>query len=220
AVELNNALAGTNVTTLPVSGPLYDMNFSPDSATFALAVFRDQAGVYESATGKQRGLRIAHESGANKALFSPDGSLLVTAGFDYQLRIHRTVDQRQLMAPAIHHASLIEAVAFSPEARFLAVGDVDGVVQVWDLKTAARPFLVNGEFLRRVALTPDSKLAVLLGKDGALHMFNLATGEEDGAPMQIPAIFGQVSFDANGRTLAIACRRAGVRAFDFRTRQL
>src|SRR5205085_11072304 len=51
AVELNNALAGTNVTTLPVSGPLYDMNFSPDSATFALAVFRDQAGVYESATG-------------------------------------------------------------------------------------------------------------------------------------------------------------------------
>ena len=219
ALELSSLEGDTNVATYPLAGPLFALHFSPDSRSFSIAAFRDQATVYESVTGKPRH-KFTHESGANQALFSPDGTLLVTAGFDYELRIHRSADQQQLMAPAIRHASLIQAVAFSPDSRFLAAGDVDGVVQVWDLKTSARPFLVEGEFLRRAAITRDGKFLVLVGKDSALHVFDVATGEEKGAPMPVPGTLGQVAFDPGGRKLAVACRRAGIRVFDFQTRQL
>jgi WD40 repeat protein len=71
---------------------------------------------------KQRGQRFTHESGANQALFSPEGTLLMTTGFDYQLRIYHARRQ-QLVAPIMHRAALIQSVAFSPDGRFLAAGE-------------------------------------------------------------------------------------------------
>jgi serine/threonine protein kinase/WD40 repeat protein len=219
AIELSSVEGGTNIAVYPMSGPLFAVNFSPDSVSFAIAAFRDQAAIYDSATGQPRGQRFTHESGANQALFSPDGTLLVTAGFDYQLRIYHA-SRQQLVAPIMHHAALIQSVAFSPDGRFLAAGDVEGVVQVWDLTTAARPILLNGEVRRRGAIRPDGKSVILIGDDNALHACDVLTSEEHGAPMPVPARLGWVSFDPSGRWVGVACRESGARIFDFQTRQL
>jgi len=218
-VSLRETATGRAFATYALTGPLHAMSFSPDSATFALAAFRDQAAVYESADGRPRGRRIDHESGANQARFSPDGALLVTAGFDYQLRLHTVADLR-LAAPVFRHSSLVASVAFSPDGRLLAVGDVEGVVRVWDLQTAARQLLLKGEPLRRVALSPVGNLAVVVGGDGALQVCDLTTGEENGAAMPVPPTLGERRFDPAGRWLAVACRTSGARLFDFATRQM
>ena len=219
AVTLTHVPTETNVATYSLSGQLHVMNFSPDSATFAMAAFREQARVYESASGQARGQPITHENGANQALFSPDGSLLVTAGFDYRLRIQGSANHR-LAAPAIRHSCLIESVAFSLDGRFLAVGDIEGVVQLWDLNTEVRPLLLKNEPLRRAVLSPVENLAVVAGRVGALHVLDLATREEVGAPMPVPPTLGERRFDRSGRWLAVGCRQAGARIFDFATRQL
>jgi WD40 repeat protein len=218
-VALQDTRNGRTIASYPVSGPVYDVAFSPDSRQLAVASFRDQVRVYDSITGSPDGIPLVHQSGGNKALFSPDGSLLVTAGFDYRLLVRRTEDHKPI-APVITHAALIEAVAFSPDGRFLAAGDADGVLQVWDLQTALRPVLVDGGFLRRVALSPDTELIVLLGDDGTLRVHRVSDGQESGARLDAGGDVGEVRFTPDGRFLAAACRQRGVRVWNFATREL
>ncbi len=216
---LTDRTSGTVIATYPVTGPLHDLNFSPDSAHCAIASFRDQVRVFECATGKPVGVPLLHESGGNKALYSPDGTLLATAGFDYHL-VLRHATRHTPVAPAIVHSALIEAVAFSPNGRFLAVGSADGVLQVWDLQTAVRPLLVDGGFVRRVAVSPDTEFMILTGSDGTLRAHRVADGAESGPRMEAGGDVGGVQFSADGHFLAAACRQRGARVWDFRTRQL
>ncbi len=216
---LSDNVSGVVIATYPVRGPLHDLGFSPDSAHCVMASFRDQVRVFESATGKSVGVPLVHESGGNKALYSPDGTLLATAGFDYHL-ILRHYSRHTPVAPAIVHSALIEAAAFSPDGRFLAAGNADGVLQVWDLQTAARPLLVDGGFLRRVAVSPDTDFMILAGTDGTLRVHRLSDGAESGARMDAGGDVGDVQFSADGRFLAAACRQRGTRVWDFQSRQL
>jgi WD40 repeat protein len=209
---------GEVTCAVPV-GTLLDMNLCPDGRQFVTAGFQEQARVWDSATGHSYRLPLAHESGANKAVFSPDGALLATAGFDYQLRIVLASNHRPLF-PAIQHASLIEAVTFSPDSRFLSVGDVAGIVQVWDLRTAGRPFLPQGQPMRRVANSQDGKWLVGLGVADELHLCDLTTGAEIGQLSSVPSGRSQISIDPTGRFIAGAFGANGVRVWDFSTRKV
>jgi WD40 repeat protein len=218
-VELEDTRDGRRITSISTSGPIYDVTFSPDNSCFAIASFRDQVRVFDSGNGRSIGVPLAHESGANKAVFSPDSTLLVTAGFDYRLWIRRAAGHKPI-APVIPHPALIEAVAFSPDGRFLAAGNADGVLQVWDLQTAAHPFLIEGGFVRRVDVSPDTDLMVLLGSDGTLRTHHSSTGEESGERMDAGGDVGDATFSRDGRFLVAACRERGVRVWDFSTRKL
>ncbi len=180
-VQVMNWPSGVVQSSMPLR-PLYDMNLSPAGRQLATAAYGDQAWVWDVGTGRPFGLPITHETGANKVLFSPDGSLLVTAGFDYQLRVVLASNHQPLF-PAIHRSSFIEAVVFSPDSRFLALGDEDGIVQVWDLQSVAQPFFPGADGVSlietddRFMLTEDSRV---------LRVFDLSNGAEIGQPRGVP----------------------------------
>jgi serine/threonine protein kinase/WD40 repeat protein len=218
-VQVVDWATGVVTSSVPAGNLPYEMNFAPDGRQFATAGFGTHARVWETETGQPFGLPMTHESGANKVVFSPDGGRLATAGFDYQLRVVRAEDHAPVF-PAIHHSTLIETVAFSPDSRLLAVGDVEGVVQVWDLQNGARPFLPSSEAMRRVTHTEDGRRIVLEDAVGTLHVYDLQTGAEIGQPWNTLPNESHFSADPSGRFISGAFGPNGVRIWDASTHEV
>jgi len=198
---------------------MFELNFHPDGETFATAAWNQQVRVWDYPSGVSGPPTITHESGANHAVFSPDGTLFATAGFDYEVRLVREGSHRPV-APAMRHASLIESLAFSPDGRLLAIGDANGVVEVWDLETSAKPVLVGDASVRLLAMNTDASCAAVVNADGELRLMNPTTGRTD--PLEgandAPAFHG--AFDQAGRYLSAAMGTNGAAVWETATRKL
>lgn len=204
---------------IDTAGTLFDFAFSPDELFIATAAWANQAQVFTLKNGLLVRQPIRHESGANKVAFTPDGRLLVTAGFDYQVRLHRASDHQQV-APTIRHNALIEALAFSDDGRFLATGDATGGVKVWDLHARHRTLAEQAWVVRKAAFSPDGKLAVFIGPDATLQVWNLARRQQEGTPLPSRGALSHLEFDTTGRRLAVCCQQGGAQVWDFPGRKL
>jgi WD40 repeat protein len=100
------------------------------------------------------------------------------------------------------------------------VGDIEGVVQVWDLQSGAQPFLTGGEAMRRVSHMDDGTRIVLEDAAGGLHVADLQTGAEIGQPWNTPASLSHISADPSGQFISGALRQNGVRIWDASTHEV
>src|SRR4029077_21028945 len=115
---------------------------------------------------------LIHNNGANRVLFSPDGRLLATAGFDYQVRLHHVRDLRPA-APAIQHGALVEALAFSADGRYLATGDAWGTVRVFDLFLSQNFVPPGATVAHRAGISPDGRFAALVRNGRQVQLWDI-----------------------------------------------
>ena len=91
----------------------------------------------DSASGKHVRDVATHEEGLTDVLFSPDGKHLVTSGRDTCVRICQVADCKEgavLGSPrGGQFKDTFNAVALSPDDRFVAATDIAGLVPVWEL---------------------------------------------------------------------------------------
>lgn len=80
---------------------------------------------------EERVLRDGHTAAARHAVFSPDGSQVVSCGEDGQVIVW-SFARRERIAMLAHPS---HKVVFAPNGRWLATGGVDGAVVIWDAKT-------------------------------------------------------------------------------------
>ena len=75
--------------------------------------------------------QLTHDGkGVSGIAFSPDSSLLATAGADGALRLWQAEDGRLLRTFRGHEGGLTD-VAFSPDGDLLASSGFDGTVRLW-----------------------------------------------------------------------------------------
>jgi eukaryotic-like serine/threonine-protein kinase len=248
-IQLFDTTRGQSLISAPHSGLVFDFRFSPNGRFFAVPSFREQARVWQlpgESTGPEGRIEVyrlpvRHETGANQALFSPDGRLLVTAGFDYQLRILDAV-RHQLIAPVLHHTALVEAVAFSADGRFLASADANGLVRVWDLQPRGLTHLARATAKPTPQFSPDGRLLVIRETTDRLLLLDAATGRQMEPPLFTPPNFANadvrtaveenwrtaaargapndIAFDRSGRFLAAAFGIEGAKVWDCSTREV
>jgi WD40 repeat protein len=79
-------------------------------------------------------LRDGHTAAARRAIFSPDGRLVVSCSEDDQVIVWDFARRERLatLSHPSHH------LAFSPDGRWFATGGTDGTVAIWDAKTFQR----------------------------------------------------------------------------------
>jgi hypothetical protein len=107
-------------------------------------------------------------------------------------------------------AGPLQVIAVSPDERMLAIGGVDGSVQIWDLERRvriqtlrSRVHLRSGHSARTtgLAFSPDGGLLATAHLDGTIYVWDPGTGFEMEAQLKHEGVVGGLGFVPDGSTL-------------------
>jgi WD40 repeat protein/serine/threonine protein kinase len=153
--------------------------FSPDGARIAAAFRAGDAAIvklWDARTGKALLDWKAHGYYVKRLAFSPDGTRLLTGGFDQAVRVW-DAQKGTLLLDAKGMMGGESSVALSPDGQRIVAGRGDGTARVIDAQTGTvllelkgRPILGNTVFSSRgvltVAFSPDGTRIVTGGTPG------------------------------------------------------
>ncbi len=173
-----------------------------------------------------------HTDKVASAAFSPDGTLLATAGADGTARIWEAATGRELASLAEHHVpasddtltSELSSVAFSPDGRFLVTTVKDNAHNaacIWELATkrlAVAP-LKHPDELRSASFSADGK-RVITASSAFIQIWDSATGESLGKWNGLTEALFSAAFSADGKWLITAGEDGKARIWDAATHRL
>ena len=113
--------------------------------------------------------------------FSPDGrSLLVGDHTDRADSVWLIDLATGRIQKTLKGNDTIWATAFSADGRFLATGDADGSIMIWDVAAGRREMFVSGHKngVRKIDFSSDNQQIVSTGDDGPARIWDIATGKE------------------------------------------
>ncbi len=110
---------------------------------------------------------------------------------------------QQPLDELLAEGNAVVSVAFSPDGRTVAVGDLGGEVGLWDVATGRRTAtLAEGGSVDSVAFSPDGRILAVGNADGEVGLWDVATGRSIAALAEGPPV-DSVAFSPDGRTLAV-----------------
>jgi outer membrane protein assembly factor BamB len=200
--------AGTGKPLLALKGPTSFtcvVRFSPDGKTLAAAGYEAGAGNaiyrYDVKTGKELPRLAGHPSGGvRRLLFTPDGTQVVSAGFDGQVRVWDLATAKEVRCFRAESGT-VYGLAMSADGKLVATAGRDGL-RVWDLATGIeQPREPMGRHnCVACAFSPDGKL-IASGDNSTVTLWEAATGKEVAVLRGYKGELSYLIFSADGRTL-------------------
>ncbi len=188
------------------AGPL---GFSSDGIKLAMATGKI-VKVWDFAGRRELASLEGHTEDISALVFSPTNpDLLATGAYDGTIKLWDL--STSLLVDTLGEASLpgatnVNAIAFSPDGSRLAAVRSNGQVELWELATRRLAWSKQGHGGRDpalcVAFSSDGRLATG-GGDTKVRLWNVATGEQDGPPLEgHTAWVFWLKFSPDGRLLA------------------
>jgi WD40 repeat protein len=150
-------------------------------------------------------MRVAHGGPVSAVAFSPDGSLIATAGDDGKVQVWYLRDTPSLVQFQHPRSSRLSVAFREGQDALLTAGD-EGALYAWSLdgvKVDERQFGLS--YRKDVALSPDgSRIATV---DGNLLFINDTSSRKEMRPVELLARVERLSFGYGGRYLALALVR-------------
>lgn len=172
-VEVWKAGAAQRTASWPVGtseAPLAEVHSLGDGAAFLVRASDGMGAVVKTDTGEF--VFAPKNFGTTGVAASPDGRLLVHAGENETLVLHRAgvadPETIKLRGEAFH-------IAFSPDGAFMAIGMSNGFVDLWR-PGETRPFQsikAHVSTVTNVAVHADGKLFATTGEDGRAHLWKV-----------------------------------------------
>jgi WD40 repeat protein len=153
--------------------------------------------------------------------FSPVGELLASVD-TRAIRLRQPSTQR--LVTTLRAETSVFAIEFSPYGRWLAAGEVDNTVRLWDVETGEQAAVLVGPppapgrtaaFIWCLAFSPDGKLLAAGGSDGMLRIWSLESGEVAAEWQAHTKAISALAFHPNGETLASGGVDAALRLWNF-----
>lgn len=134
-----------------------------------------QACVWQGGTGERISRFQDHANWVTWGAFSPDGSRVVTAGFDRTLRVWNPVDGAALLPAPFELASVARSVEFTADGRHLVISDFEFRVLVLDALDGQRagPVFHHGEHVVFADASPSGDRLLSVSQDGTTRIWQI-----------------------------------------------
>jgi len=165
---------------LPSETPAWNLAFSPDGSEIATVLGRIAADntvspaasvrLFDVATGVERSLPLlGHSAAIGVAVFSPDGTRLITGGNDGRVVVYDT-RTGALVATPLDVGSVVVSLAADPIRPRVAVGTGKVDLDVWDLDAGRRLASLAAPSAALGAYSPDGSVLAVDGSN-AVHLY-------------------------------------------------
>lgn len=150
--------------------------YSPDSRRIAVG---GSIGVwiYDARNGKEIALLRGHTEPVYSAVYSPDGTMIVSGSGDKTIRIWsaETGDAIQTLEG---HQDRVNAVAYSPDGTMIVSGSGDKTIRLWNAETGGAVKTLEGhqDKVNAVAYSPDGTMIASGSGDKTVKIWNANTG--------------------------------------------
>ena len=153
----------------------------------------------------------------NSVAFSPDGTILASAGDDGKIVLLNT-SQFQPIQQLDGHSGPVTRVAFSPDGKILASAGKDGSVILWDMNSyqpIGQPLSEHNGEVTSLAFSPDGRTLATGGEDQAIILWDVqnqpAVGQRS---LGIEDRVTSVAFSPDGGTLVASGGNGRVSLWD------
>jgi len=196
--------------------------FSPSARILATGSYDGMARLWDTATGRPLAPPFSHNSGVAALAFSPDGQALATASNDGTIRFWDAAPGTS-STNYWQHETPVGVMDLSCDGRALT-GSRDSTARLWNSVTGHRMLtpliqLQRGLAIGAIAVSNDGRTLAVEHKDGAICLWNVATGKLI-APLLLQETFtSSAAFSPNGKFLATGSNDGTVRLWDAATGQ-
>ena len=145
-----------------------------------------------------------HTQPVYEIIYSPDGSLLVSAGLDGTIRLWHMPEGTPGHVLDAHLAAVWD-ISLNADASLLASAGGDGTIRLWNVQTGEllHTFDGFGGYMWLAAISPDGTRIAARGYDDGFQMLDAQTGAVlDAFPGRNYGYLRSVAYHPDGRTIA------------------
>ncbi|MEI7699468.1 MAG: c-type cytochrome domain-containing protein [Planctomycetia bacterium] len=159
-------------------GKVNDVQFSRDEKRVLLATgtagLSGRAVVVDVETSAVVGEYSGHADILYAAVWSPDESIVATAGYDRKIRLHDAVSGKLLRELSGHNGAVFD-LQFSPDGTLLASASADATVKIWNVATGERFDTLSQPQAEQysVVFSPDGNSVYAAGADSRIRQWDL-----------------------------------------------
>lgn len=231
---LSAAIDGSLADVCTEAAPVWEVSVSPSDGAIALGLGNGSVVVRER-DGRERWRVSAHKGAAYRVDWSPDGTLVASAGADATVRVYDGVTGAERLVYK-GHATPVPGLDFSPDGARIASASyrmettpeggrsVIGTVRVWDARTGEDAFSVDAGVkpISMVRWSPDGRKIAAGSWDGEVHVFDAAEGGANHLTMRMPeaevyAAVNCVAWSPDGTRIVCGSKDRTARVYDAQT---
>lgn len=157
-------------------GTVNSVDYSPDGKRIA-AASTIGVWIYDALYGGEIALLQGHTDSVLSASYSPDGTKIVSAGWDKTVRLW-DAETGALLKTLEGHTDAIFSAAFSLDGKNVVSASGDKTVSLWDAETGAILKMLEGHTapVASAAFSPDGKNVVSASWDKTVRIWDVETG--------------------------------------------
>jgi WD40 repeat protein/serine/threonine protein kinase len=176
--------------------------FSPDGKYLAVASSLGKVvRILDAFTGREVFSLDLGGAGVTDVVFSPDGKSLAACGEQDPVIWDVATRQKRLSCPSASHFGA--GLAYSPDGKRLAMGSIEGILEVWDAGTGQKLQTLKGHrgHVRMVAFSPDGTSLASSGDDGTVRVWDTAGQCDPLSVLKDGSHVGYMDLSPDGRTV-------------------
>lgn len=181
----------------------------------------------QSGAGPRLLIQSGHHAGVTSVSYSPDGTLIATAGGDKKIKLWETTS-RKLLNDLEGHSEEVIAIDFSPDGKLLASCGGNNEVFIWHVQSGKLMHSLRGHEsgVNSVAFSPDGKTLATAGglyqdvSDNTIRIWEVQSGRQLRVLKGHSALASHAEFGLGGRVLVSAGKDKTVKIWSMPDGQL